>query len=329
LLLMVLAVLVIIALVVVIVLLVPELRVRSADVRPAETRVEVTRVVIETVEVPVIQTVEVEKKVTIVETVEVEKVVEVPVSATPEPETQQELVGSGGTGDPVLDAILALGFDGVSTRQELSDFFGSNIPARDWATCPDEDNCVRALGEKNEVGVVVTIYQVKSPLDYWLDGYRHQPGELRPGFTNAKIGIPPLFQGEIEGITVRNQPVGSVSDTTVPVVVTPTVQEQSVVTPPASNIVEQPIVWTNTSEWIVKFFKIRDGVLTHQTGNQWGVLPAKGQTKFYIVNPYGVWLDGYRYEKGICRPGYTDCKTGIPPKWSGYVEAATLWPHDD
>lgn len=48
--------------------------------------------------------------------------------------------------------------------------------------------------------------QITNPRPDWVDGYRDQPGELRPGSDDPKLGIPPGFSGLVGGATLCPAP---------------------------------------------------------------------------------------------------------------------------
>lgn len=49
-------------------------------------------------------------------------------------------------------------------------------------------------------------FEVTNPFSGWVDGYRASPGELRPGYSDAKTGLPPGKTVRAEKATLRPRP---------------------------------------------------------------------------------------------------------------------------
>ncbi len=221
----------------------------------------------------------------------------------------------------------------------------------------------------------------------WVDGFRVNPGEVRPDFSNhpdgPRISIPPhsyqvaaematlrpcdepqLFSVTPSGngnVNLRSGPgesfdqVGTLvpgqivssdgyvlvdqeqwyrvsdSDGTrawvtgwvvqVTPITTATTAAQPV--PAAQSVQPAPADWSEST--VRTLFALPVGVtLTQCAGetNCWVVASVPTS----LTNSSGCWQDGYRAEAGEPRPGQEDPKVGIPPGFTGLVEAATLRP---
>ena len=104
----------------------------------------------------------------------------------------------------VLDQINKLGYDTAADFAEAwglqigSDLASGQIDPSEIATCPDEANgCVRITRETNSNGAVEWAFYARNPNSCRQDGYRREPGE------DGQTGVPPYFEGLLEGVTIR------------------------------------------------------------------------------------------------------------------------------
>lgn len=83
------------------------------------------------------------------------------------------------------------------TKEDLGRVFSLDLTKVTISGCPSETGCW--IVKPN-----VDFFNIDNPWDCWLDGYRAEVGELRPGgFDDPKVGIPPNFEGLAEAMTVR------------------------------------------------------------------------------------------------------------------------------
>ena len=139
--------------------------------------------------------------------------------ATQPAEKQEEAsaspLGSKATSDftvsgDVQTQLQKLGYDNLESFAKawglILGFNPANaeVDPREVTICPFEDGCVRLVREKDTPNRIIP-YRLSSPANCWLDGFRHEPGILRPGNYEIpeKSGVPPGFTGLIEGITIR------------------------------------------------------------------------------------------------------------------------------
>ncbi|NTU46425.1 hypothetical protein HGA88_02265 [Candidatus Roizmanbacteria bacterium] len=91
--------------------------------------------------------------------------------------------------DPVLIALSRIGF---SSREEFIRYFQMDVQPFEIATCPEEDNCVRVLREKDSANRILP-FHMTNPTSVTFDGWR----------TGSQPKVPP-GSWEVEGVTIRN-----------------------------------------------------------------------------------------------------------------------------
>lgn len=222
----------------------------------------------------------------------------------------------------------------------------------------------------------------------WLDGYRVNPGEVRPDFSEHPerefVSIPPhSYSIEVEMATLRPCDVpqeftlSPLGDQAVNIRVEPNEASQILSSlQPRTNAVSDGFViidekswyrvWLNGAHlwvagWVVNATPVAEqpapvpAVATpvpsvqNAPSQDWSVsavralfgIPAEtsltacpGENACWVVttvptsliNNSGCWQDGYTSQEHEVRPGQTDSKVGIPPGFTGTVEAATLRP---
>ena len=121
--------------------------------------------------------------------------------------------GDEGTGETTLDSLLApdivaqIKLLGYPTASEFATAWGlrigpdktnGEVDPSEIATCPGETNgCVSITRETNASGAVEWAFSARNPDGCKQDGYRREPGE------GAQSGVPPNFEGLLEGATIR------------------------------------------------------------------------------------------------------------------------------
>lgn len=133
-----------------------------------------------------------------------------------------DLMGSGQSNQPGnVPSVVATGNDMFTDFEAFiaavalpcPDDAESCIPltARELSFCPDEENCIRALREKDEFAVIIP-YFGQNPTSCMQDGWMHSPEDRAAlGRTSPPeavgSGVPAGYVGLIEGMTLRPCPV--------------------------------------------------------------------------------------------------------------------------
>ena len=233
----------------------------------------------------------------------------------------------------VLQSLAALGYSsfdwftqdwGLKLAQDNAQPVAGEIDPREVTTCPFEVTCVRIIREKDAQDNILPFW-ISSPVDCWEDGYRQNPGVLRPGGYSRpeKSGIPPKFSGLAEGVTIRLCPAMAVVST-----VAPREQKDEIIVPTKIPTVAPTTVpassgWTEKE--VRKNFQLGDNAKLTQQGGDWLLASSDGKP-VQMTNTMECWMDGYRDAPGQMRPGATDPKVGVPPGFTGLVGGATLRP---
>ena len=104
----------------------------------------------------------------------------------------------------VLAQIEKLGYNTAADFAEAwdlrigPDMTNGEVAPEEISTCPGELNgCVRITRETNANGDVEWPFYAKNPNNCRHDGYRREPGE------GGQTGVPPNFEGLLEGVTIR------------------------------------------------------------------------------------------------------------------------------
>lgn len=104
----------------------------------------------------------------------------------------------------VLIQIQRLGYSTAADFAEAwslrfgADKANGEIEPSEIVICPGELNgCVRIAREKNASGTVEWAFFARNPTNCKQDGYRREPG------VGGQTGVPPKFEGLLEGVTIR------------------------------------------------------------------------------------------------------------------------------
>ena len=262
---------------------------KTVNVPGPERTVIVTQEVIKTVEVPggkeiVIETQEVVQTVIVTD--------EVPAEGTPMPlaETQVVYTGFPATASEVIRAFKLVG-----------------VREGDIQPCPDGQGGV----EPECWEVKISPFTISNPLDCWLEGFRHNAGELRPGNYNRPelSGIPPHSEEILvdSGVTIRSCSAAAAAPTPGPLALDQEI-ESSIEGFPTSG--EEAALMFSVDLENAELWACGEGHCFIFRSKVKGV-------PFNASNPTNCWMDGYRWIGGEVRPGYEQeedaPKISVPP----------------
>lgn len=156
----------------------------------------------------------------------------------------------------------------------------------------------------------------------WVQGYTERPYDVDAmhrledslGQTSTQPTSGPVTQSFGPTTSMAAQ-----STATLVAQAAPTAQVTPVPATPVPTVV--PVEWS--LKRVRELYKLGASVTLELCGPC--CVKAPPQAAFQVTNPFNQWVDGYRVNPGVVRPGYADPKVGIPPLSTEEVEAATFW----